>query len=331
VTPPAVAGAVAAPAPWRARLGRLGATVLRLVLSVAFIALALAGIGAGRVVDALSQMDVALLAAAVAVLGVSHLIASGRWWLLLRGLGLSIGRAEAVRHFFVGLFFTNVLPTGFGGDAVRGWAVAKRTSRPVEAGVSVVIDRVAAVWALVALGLLAGVAVPDAVPHVARVSIFTSSAAVALGSVVLFSERTLRVCERLLQGRSGVVDVVRRISGALRQVAARPALMACAVGLSVLSQLCVSFAAWLLARGLGIDVSPLLLTAAIPVALLATALPTTINGFGVREAVFRALLVPAGVAPATAVAFSLMTVVAGALVSLPGAVLWVVGRNAERS
>jgi uncharacterized membrane protein YbhN (UPF0104 family) len=97
--------------------------------------------------------------------------------------------------------------------------------------------------------------------------------------------------------------------------------------LSIAAQLCVSLAAWLLARGLGIHVSPLLLTAAIPVALLATVLPTTINGLGVREAVFRALLVPAGVAPATAVGFSLMTAVAGALVSLPGAVLWIATRR----
>jgi hypothetical protein len=70
-----------------------------------------------------------------------------------------------------------------------------------------------------------------------------------------------------------------------------------------------------------------LLAACIPVALLATATPTNINGLGVREAVFRVLLVPAGVLPAKAVAFSLMTVIAAAIVSLPGAVAWIVLRH----
>ena len=89
-------------------------------------------------------------------------------------------------------------------------------------------------------------------------------------------------------------------------------------------------AALMLARALGLQIGVGLLVTTIPVALLATATPTSINGLGVREAVFRALLVPAGVAPSRAVAFSLLTVIAGGLVSLPGAAAWVALRR-ERS
>jgi hypothetical protein len=104
-------------------------------------------------------------------------------------------------------------------------------------------------------------------------------------------------------------------------------LLAAAVAISLAAQGCVILAASMLARSLGLHIGLGLLATTIPVALLATATPTNINGFGIRETVFRALLVPAGVAPALAVAFSLTTVVAGAIVSLPGALAWIALRH----
>ena len=103
---------------------------------------------------------------------------------------------------------------------------------------------------------------------------------------------------------------IERVGAGLASYAGRRDLLLRAVAISLVAQACVMFAAYALARALGLHVGVGLLATCIPVALLATAAPTTINGLGVRESVFRVLLVPAGVAADRAVAFSLMTVIA---------------------
>jgi uncharacterized membrane protein YbhN (UPF0104 family) len=123
---------------------------------------------------------------------------------------------------------------------------------------------------------------------------------------------------------------IGRVGDGLSSYRGRWTLLARAVAISLGAQLCVIAAAYLLARALGLRLDLGLLAACIPVVLLATAVPSAINGIGIREAVFRVLLVPAGVPASKAVAFSLLTVIAGAIVSLPGALAWIAMRRRAR-
>ena len=61
----------------------------------------------------------------------------------------------------------------------------------------------------------------------------------------------------------------------------------------------------------------------LPLVLVATLMPISIAGFGVREGAFVALLAETGVASADALLLSLATVAAVAIASLPGGVLMV--------
>lgn len=301
--------------------------ILRVAVSGGFLVLALMGVGAGRVVDAIGRLSLGALAVAVALLAVSHAIAAYRWTLLLHKQELNVPFRMALRVYFVGLFFTNVLPSGFGGDGVRAWMVYKRRGWFARATVSVLMDRLVALWALVALGLIAALLVPGSIPTSTRLSLVAVSGGVLLGSALLLSAGPRGRLARLAEGHERLGRVASPADAALHDCAADRPLLARTFALALASQAFVCLAAWALAAGLDLHVSLLLITACIPVALLATLPPTTINGLGVREAVFRALLVPAGVAPGAAVAFSLVTVLAGAIVSLAGAGLWIADRS----
>ena len=53
-----------------------------------------------------------------------------RWRVLLDALGVHRPLRELTSWYFVGSFFNVILPTGFGGDAVRAAELAQDTSRP---------------------------------------------------------------------------------------------------------------------------------------------------------------------------------------------------------
>ncbi len=160
-------------------------------------------------------------------------------------------------------------------------------------------------------------------PGVAIVSCVLACVAVVVGSAILLIPAPLRALSRATARWPRVAGPIERVGAGLASYAGKRDLLLRAVAISLVAQACVMFAAYALARALGLHVGIGLLATCIPVALLATAAPTTINGLGVRESVFRVLLVPAGVAADRAVAFSLLTVIATAIISLPGAVAWI--------
>ena len=314
-----------------AGFGRVGARqwALRLLGTCAFTALALWGVGLSGVARSLEQLSPLWLLTALGFLAVSHVVASVRWWLLLRGAGVPLRLPETLRLFFVGLFFTNVLPTGFGGDAVRAWRAGRRTGSMEAATASVLADRLSSVWALGGLGVVAASVGSDDLPPSILDSVLMVSLIIAGGSVLLFSRRPLALTLRLLARWPRAGRALGSTHASLQRLRGRPGLLMMSLGLSVASQVAVVAAAWCLAQGLDLDLSPVLLAATIPVVLMITAVPASINGLGIREVAFRALLVPAGVGPADAVAFSLATAVAGLLISLPGAIWWLARKGAS--
>jgi glycosyltransferase 2 family protein len=312
---------------WISTTGRI---VVRAALSAVFVWLALRGIRIGVVADVLAGARFAWFASGLAVLTLSFVIGAMRWRLLARGHGVELGLKSALSYSWIGLFFANVLPTGFGGDAVRAWIAGTRAGARSRVTASVLMDRLVAAWALVAVGAVAVAFEHRRLPGVAILACLLSVAAVIFGSVILLLPSPARVLSRATARWPRVSGPIERVGTGLASYAGRRDLLLQAFAISLAAQVCVVLAAAMLARALGLHLGVGLLAACIPVALLATATPTSVNGLGVREAVFRVLLVPAGVAPAAAVAFSLMTVIAAAIVSLPGALAWIALRRGAR-
>ena len=80
----------------------------------------------------------ALVAVALLMVGVS----CWKWSLLLRAQGIRLPARYLLKTYFVGYFFTNFLPTGIGGDAVRAMRVGQATGRRGASLLAVFFDRV---------------------------------------------------------------------------------------------------------------------------------------------------------------------------------------------
>jgi len=275
--------------------------LLKLAVSVSVLVLVAARVPFEEVVQrAREGAPLYLLAALLPVL-LGVVLVAVRWRLVAAWLGVAIPITLAVRALFLGFLGGQVLPSAIGGDLVRGWLLARHGAGLGRVVASLVADRLVGVFGVCLLLVLTTPVVRQLpAPYD---SVLAPAAALASGTVL---------AAFLLVNRAALR------AGAL--------LVAVALAL-VIHALNVAVAA-LAAKAYGIDASLDLWLAVIPLAVLAAAIPISINGWGVREAAIVMLAVPLGLPTAQALLVSLTLGVLNALASLPGVAVMLSGRRA---
>lgn len=261
------------------------------------------------------------LLAVLALLVASLLAAAFRWRMLVQQGGARMPLVPAVQWTFAGQFFGQVLPATVGGDLVRGF-LAYRSGLPwrdVVAGV--VLDRVAALLASVVLifsglPLLAERAAGESLSLAWTV---LASLALLMGlGIALSLDRLplpLSLTERPLV--ANILGLARRLRHGLRSPAGFAGL-----AVSLLIHLNTVVIVVLIGIGLGVPISPLAAFLVVPLAILAAAIPISLNGWGVREGVMVTGLGLFGVPASEALLVSVTLGLAVVVSVLPGSLTW---------
>jgi glycosyltransferase 2 family protein len=222
-----------------------------------------------------------------------------------------------LRHCFIGMFFNQLFPTAVGGDAVRVLLLRREGGIPMEEGaVFVLVDRVLALCALAAIALVAAPFAglpPDIVwlPVVTGAAVLVGGATLAgLGRAGLFNR---------LPG-----ELLRRAAAALALLLRLPRALLGAAALSMAFQGLAIFETWLIAVSLGVSLSLAAALALVPLVYIATVLPLSFGGVGVRELAFVMLFVPLGIAEEASLALALGSFASLALPGVVGGALWLV-------
>ncbi len=266
-------------------------------------------------------------------------LAAGRWWVLLRGVGIKATYGKVLRLTWLGQFLNYAVPVGStGGDVVRAvvsakWGRAQHHSggegRMGGALLSLVADRGCGLAGLVLLATLAGLTRWDD-PLSRRVALVGGGAVV----LALWTMGVYLAVGRVATQRLGVVRELRGVGPALGSVLDTaetyrrrrfgPVLLAWGMSLGIHALL--AGAAVMASLALRTELSPGAVFVAVPLALAAASLPLTYQGLGVMEAVAVALLGAADDAALTNAVFAVFLIHRLALVavSLPGA--WVLAR-----
>jgi uncharacterized protein (TIRG00374 family) len=230
-----------------------------------------------------------------------------------------------VRTYFVALFAGQFLPAAIGGDAVRVVELGRYTGDAPEAVASVLIDRLIGLVSLVALAVFA-VAVAGAGRRpgvIAAEAAFGIAAAAVLA--LLFSSRLRGVVARWLEPRATGrrLAVGQRFYDALHAYRHHRGTLVVVALLALVVQLLRVGVIWMLVQALGLDVPNSVVLLAGPVVFAALALPVSLNGIGVREAVFVYFLHGYATRP-EAIALGLAFLAVGTLTALGGAAVLVV-------
>jgi len=236
----------------------------------------------------------------------------------------AISRRVAWRRLFrvnlVGLFFDNFLPGNIGSDAYRTLSLSQQYA-PREVLTTVLLNRMLGWFGLLVLGLVGLLALQSLLPvDVFWSALFVLSAGLCLmvigfGLLVTFQrwhtyywyDRILRRWERLV--------LFTQSAGQLLA----PRTLIPSLGLSFLLHAVVITATVVIAQAYGVPSEQLFLVACVaPIGFIATMLPISIAGHGVRETAFIYLLSNFGIMPEVALAISVSLYLMVALASLIG-------------
>ncbi len=256
------------------------------------------------------------------------------WMLAIQDVRLSYW--NAIKFSYAGNFFNFALPGTTGGDLIKAFYITRFTHRKTEAVTTVFLDRAVGLSGLM---ILASVTFVFSWNRIDWDPTYRNSIATALGliwgglacgAVFVFSRR-LRHLIRLpdLARMLPASDQVLRIGRATVAIRQHKALLALSLLDTLVLQLIVVIAAFVMARALGMQGDFSLYFIFVPIGFLIAAIPISPpQAIGVMEAAYIKFFTLGGLNQASvAVAFALANRLTQLVWALPGVLVPLLGRN----
>jgi hypothetical protein len=244
---------------------------------------------------------------ALIVFPITILITSVRWHELLKALDIQLTLSMTFVLNMVGLFFNTFMLGSTGGDVLKAWYVAKRTHHRTRAVMSVLVDRIIGLIALIILGG-AMAAMQWHIEKCRQVAIG------AVGILVVTSIGLIFFYNATLRRRSGLdfllskLPMQRQVLKAIETMhiyGKRPWLVLGALLISFPVHIVVIVAAMFCGIAFGLPINPFYYWMAVPVIVLAGSIPISPQGAGVMEYFAINLLEPQGVTVGQAFALTM--------------------------
>jgi uncharacterized protein (TIRG00374 family) len=305
----------------------------KVIVSLIFIVLLLREIGLQETLEKLLQVHPGYLLAALVVALLGVVVRAYRWQVLLSALEVEVPLGQLIALYFIGFLFTNVLPTGFGGDPVRMYELSRYTYKTAESAGTVLADRFFGLIVLQAMAVVAlafGYQLVEPWMIAFTVLLFVGS----LVSVWLLLNQRLwqGLGERLkplasfsqkqgsvpstgsghglskVEGKAeGIIEGLKRFYESLHGY--NVAAVGKTLGVSLVFNVSLITMNYLLGLSLGDRVSIWYYFLFVPITSIVTILPVSFAGLGVREGAYVFLFTQAGMPRETALSLSLLVYV----------------------
>jgi len=314
--------------PVSGRVRRASSFVLKLTISAGLLWALFRQTDVSAVFGRLRQVEPAWIVLALVVHGGLLLVSGWRWRRLLVTQNVHASTWQLTVTCLVANFFNNFFPSNIGGDFVRIADTAGLTGSRTVATAVVLLDRVLGLIALFAIAASGSLLLRHALPGTGYIWILLVLGAV--GCAVVISRPALvtwllrpltRVREEWVTTRlERLEDMLGRVSNDRSRLAKAFAGALVVQFLVVVFYVCV-------ARGLHIDLPFRDALVIVPVSLVIQLAPVSINGFGVREAVFSYLFRRLGHPVDAGLALSIAGAALLILASLPGGLVFLLRKE----
>lgn len=245
--------------------------------------------------EALKTADYIWLLPGILCVGISCLLQTQRWRLLLAVQDIHLGWWRTLRVYFIGAFFNLFLLGSTGGDIVKiYYAMRETASKKSAAFLSVLVDRMMGLIGLIAVAaVFCSLKLPELLAHPftrALLGSFTLILAASLGLIVAgFIVDRFHLAHKLptwLPLHAKIIELASAFSIYARDLR----VLAATFGLTVPSHILLFFSFYFAARAFGqfedsrgiLDIFSIL-----PVIMTIASLPVSLSGIGVREGLFQ--------------------------------------------
>jgi uncharacterized protein (TIRG00374 family) len=304
-------------------------SISQLLLSFALLTWLIIQVGPDTILETLRGLDWRWYLLAFLLFQLNLLIRAYRWFLLLSSLDDRPPFLQLVYLYYLGFFFNNFIPSGFGGDLIKVVGIRRDYGSGSEALSSVLMDRIvgllgSSLVAVVALfGAINGGWLADVnLPPLLVTTIVSISLGVPIGFALLRYTDPLKRLGTLIPMSRKVVNhpKVRNLAGTIRRYPL-PSL-AKSLLTSLPFTLILILIHYSIATALGISLPLYIFALFVPLISLVNLIPISFNGLGTREGVYLLLFVPAGVAASTAISQSLSLYIIRVCTGLIGGLLY---------
>jgi uncharacterized membrane protein YbhN (UPF0104 family) len=290
---------------------------LKFAVTGTLLALVLQRVNLAAVLAHVRSASPAMLAAATGLFLLSPLLGGLRWWLVIGAMGSRVRVVPVTISYWSGVIFAQVLPA-IASDGVRIWMLTRQHA-PLRTVVhSVIVERAFMLGVLLCavvatqpllLHRVGPVVPPWLGPVLLAAGIAGGLAVMAMGRIAEWAQGF-----RLLKPLVRLAADIRQVVLSARIV---PVLL-----LSLAANFNFVLAAQAVGASLGLSLSLMDYLAFMPCVVVATILPISVNGWGVREGILVAFLATVGVPAQTALAFSLLYGACSIFSTLLGLPLW---------
>lgn len=246
-----------------------------------------------ELVELFSELPMKVFTAGLLLFMFANSIVSLRWYVLLREQGIKVPYIATLKVHLLGLFYNNIMVSSVGGDMLRVWYIAKYTTKRLEAGLSVIVDRMIGLFTMTLMALtfyfLFPVDLPDGeaqvglmtwvIPHLPAIWAVLG----VFGVIILFlfvfgpSRRLLkRAFNKVISHRGRALD-------AIMLYCTKPfSLTFCVILTFVVQSTCI-IGFWLMGRSMGIPAPVKFYFVFFPISWVIGSLPVSIGGIGILE------------------------------------------------
>ncbi|MCB0422587.1 MAG: flippase-like domain-containing protein [Bdellovibrionales bacterium] len=224
------------------------------------------------------------------IAGLNLFITTYRWFRLMRTRKINISFLESVKLVLIGIFFNFALPGGVGGDLVKGFYVVQdQPEKKVDAAISVLMDRILGLYAMIIMSLLALLfKLQFVLSHVVLRSlggmILIAFIVATLGLLFGVSRRVRnhKFVDQIL-ARVPAGDFVGQVYDGFQAYRNHLGEIAIAVVVSLAAQSCSVIFFYLIGSALGFDIGLSSYFFAVPLSMIVTAIPIAPGGIGVGQ------------------------------------------------
>ncbi len=283
--------------------------VLRIAVSAVLLALLLSKANLHKITSELLALNPAWALAGLVVGIVTIWLSSWQWQILLRHERIAIGMPTLMGLYFVGLTFGQLLPSSVGGDVAKAAYVARLSGRGVGAASATLMARVIGLMALflttLPVALAASLLAPDFGWSLALILLASAAGYLFTLAVLLFSPSLLARLVGTWLARSRIGRTVLEVADAIAVYRRRPDVFLSATLASLVFYAFSNLNFYVYGLALHMHSPFWFYWIAIPLTSLATMLPISLNGYGVRGASFVAVFAVMGEISAKALSLSL--------------------------
>lgn len=283
-------------------------TMLKVILTLGLLAFIYSQIEIGLVIEKVSSIEAWAFVYLVFLYFLSQVINSLKWRFFLKEAGIEVSYGAVFKAFFLGMFVNTFGIGTIGGDLARAMAIPCQKGFRAACVSTVLADRIFGLTSLLFIGATSLLIFrPDYVPVGIIYLLFLCIVAL-LFLWIVGPRLLLKIIPESFKFRNLLI----RIFSAFPK---KPSVLMFITGISFLFHSVQIYLAMKIFDAMNTPIEASTAFSSIPFINIASSLPITINGIGVREAVAMYILQPAGVLSESTVVFAAIWLLVVTLVS----------------